>query len=179
MYRNSDIFQLTCIISSVDGNKYCVRERKKIQAASDRLATVNSRLINLVKYLDNNNPTDERVIRLKENFNPKKVVETLPTSEFTAYSENKGEKLAFCLDKESKKNTDNLIDINTLTFVALHELAHVATKSVGHTPEFWDNFKFLLVKAKEGGFYNPVDYKDNPTEYCGMEITDNPYYDHK
>ena len=41
----------------------------------------------------------------------------------------------------------------------------------------WDNFKFLLENAKEAGLHNPVDYKDNPREYCGMTIHDNPYYD--
>jgi hypothetical protein len=40
-YRNSDEFQLKCIISNVDGNKYCVREREKLQAAADLLASVN------------------------------------------------------------------------------------------------------------------------------------------
>ena len=32
-------------------------------------------------------------------------------------------------------------------FVTLHELAHVMTVSVGHTEEFWTNFKFLLTKS--------------------------------
>ena len=49
--------------------------------------------------------------------------------------------------------------------------------SVGHTPEFWDNFKFLLIHAKEIGVYEPVDYKEKPQQYCGMPITDNPYFD--
>ena len=35
---------------------------------------------------------------------------------------NKGEKLAFCLDTK-KNSAGRLIDINTLTYVALHELA--------------------------------------------------------
>ena len=35
-------------------------------------------------------------------------METLPTSKFTAYSENKGEKIAFCLNK--KGDNENLID---------------------------------------------------------------------
>ena len=176
MYKNSDLFQLKCIVSDVDGRKYCVRERNKLEAAADRLAEVNKRLINLVEYCNSENPNDERCKRLKEKFNPKKVVETLPTSEYTAYSENKGEKLAFCLDKK-RKGTSNLIDVNTLTFVAIHELAHVCTISVGHTPEFWDNFKFLLVQAEKAKLYKPIDYKNNNTEYCGMPITDNPYYD--
>jgi hypothetical protein len=29
IYYDSDAFQLKCIISSVDGKKYCVREREK------------------------------------------------------------------------------------------------------------------------------------------------------
>jgi hypothetical protein len=176
MYKNSDTFQLKCIVSDVDGRKYCVREREKLDAAADRLAEVNQKLVKLVKYCTQNNPNDERCQRLQKKFNPKKVVETLPTSEYTAYSENKGEKLAFCLDKK-KNSTNNLIDINTLTYVAIHELAHICTRSIGHTPEFWQNFKFLLVQAKSAGLYNPVDYKNQPGEYCGMPITDNPYYD--
>tara|TARA_Y100000591_G_scaffold110358_1_gene93944 strand:+ start:21540 stop:22139 length:600 start_codon:yes stop_codon:yes gene_type:complete len=176
IYKNSDIFQLKCIVSTVDGEKYCVREREKINAAADRLAEVNSKLIKVVNYCAEQYPNDPRVIRMKQNFNPKTIVETLPTSEFTAYSENKGEKIAFCLDKK-RKGVDNLIEPNTLTYVALHELAHVATKSVGHPPEFWENFKFLLIQAEAINVYQPVDYKKKPTEYCGMEITDNPYYD--
>lgn len=176
MYKNSDMFQLKCIVSDVDGRKYCVREREKIDLAADRLANVNQKLIKLVNYCYDNFPDDERVQRLREKFNPKKIVETLPTSEYTAYSENKGEKLAFCLDKK-RNSTDNLIDINTLTYVAIHELSHICSISVGHTPEFWDNFKYLLIQAKKIGIYNPIDYKKNPGEYCGMPITDNPYYD--
>jgi hypothetical protein len=111
-----------------------------------------------------------------KNFNPTTIKETLPTSEYTAYSENKGEKLAFCLNKK-KSNNDNLIDSNTLTFVAIHELGHIMTESVGHTDEFWQNFKFLLENAVELKLYTPVDYKKEPENYCGMDITDNPYYD--
>ena len=100
-------------------------------------------------------PNEDRVKRLKENFNPQKINETLPTSEHTAYSENKGEKLAFCLNKE--RGEDELIDINTLTFVALHELAHIMTLSIGHTEEFWTNFKFLIKEADVINVYKPID----------------------
>ena len=30
IYSESDVFNLKCIVSGVDGNKYCVREREKI-----------------------------------------------------------------------------------------------------------------------------------------------------
>ena len=177
VYReNYEGFQLTCIVSSVDGNKYCVRERENIEKAADLLAKITVKCKELVTYVGDKYPDKENVKRLQQNFNPKKIMETLPTSSYTAYSENKGEKVAFCLNKD-KEDNDNLIDESTLTFVAIHELSHVMTKSIGHKSEFWSNFKFLLECAKESGIHNPVDYKKEPQQYCGMKIHDNPYYD--
>jgi hypothetical protein len=175
-FRNSDEFQLKCIVSNVDGNKYCVRERQKLDAAANLLATVTEKMKKLVEYVQQKHPEQGNVKRLVAGFNPKKISETLPTSAYTAYSENKGEKLAFCLN-QTKSNNENLIDENTLTFVAIHELSHIATKSIGHKTEFWENFKFLLGEAKTAGLHNPIDYKKEPREYCGMKIHDNPYYD--
>jgi hypothetical protein len=175
IYNESEMFQLKCIISDVDGNKYCVRETAKLELVADLLAKVTKNMKDLVTHMGETYPERKNVQRLVKNFNPKKIYETLPTSEYTAYSENKGEKLAFCTTTTKKGN--KLIDENTLTFVAIHELSHLATKSVGHTDEFWSNFKFLLKEAKKEKIYNPVDYKKNPQPYCGMTITDNPYYD--
>jgi len=175
-FDKSDSFQLKCIVSGVDGNKYCVRERKKLKAAADLLATVTDNCKALVEYCGKKYPTQANVKRLVAGFNPQKVMETLPTSTYTAYSENKGEKLAFCLNRQ-KENNEELIDESTLMFVAIHELSHIATESIGHKSEFWDNFKFLLQCAKEAGIHKPVDYKKEPREYCGMTIHDSPYYD--
>jgi hypothetical protein len=179
MYKyldNIDTFDLKCIVSGIDGNKYCVRERKKVDEAADLLAKTSEKCKRLVEYVFKKYPEKDNVKRLKAGFNPKQIMETLPTSTYTAYSENKGEKLAFCLNVKNKDN-NNLIDENTLTFVAIHELSHIATKSIGHKSEFWENFKFLLKEAKDAGIHNPVDYKKSPQEYCGMKIHDNPYYD--
>ena len=155
--------------------QYCVRERSKLTLAADLLAKTSNKLKKLVSHLESNFAEKSNVKRIVEKFNPKKICETLPTSEFTAYSENKGEKLAFCLNTE--KTGGKLIDENTLTFVAIHELAHIATKSIGHTDEFWQNFKFLLQEANKINIYSPVDYKKNKQKYCGMNISDNPFYD--
>ena len=174
-YYISENFQLKCVISSVDGKKYCVRDRVMVKEAVNLLAEAVNKMKRLVEYVSKEYPKDEDVIRLKKNFNPNKITETLPTSELTAYSENKGEKMAFCLNKT--KNTGTLIDLNTLTFVGIHELAHTMTKSIGHKQEFWKNFKFLLENAVKIGIYKPVDYKKENQSYCGMTITDNPYYD--
>lgn len=176
LYYDSDTFQLKCIVSNVDGNKYCVRERKNIQKASDLLANTTTKMTKLVKHLAETYPANKNVTFLVNNYDPSKIKEILPTSEYTAYSENKGEKIAFCIGSD-KKDLDNLIDQNTLMFVALHELSHLATETIGHDERFWKNFKFILQESEKIGIYEPVDYKDTNTSYCGTTITDNPYFD--
>ncbi len=175
MYVNSDFFNLKCVIATKNGKTYCVRDTPNLKKSANLLATVSTRMNKLVKYTYSRYPNKEEIQRLYQNFKPDKIVETLPTSEYTAYSENKGQKLALCLRKN--KQQYKLIDINTLTFVAIHELSHLMTKSIGHEDDFWNNFKFLLKCAVEIGIYNPVDYSNEPQSYCGMEIDDNPYYD--
>lgn len=177
LFLDSDTFNLRCIISSVDGNRYCVRDREDLNLAADHLAKATSNMNKLVKHCEIEYPDRDNVRRLYEGYNPQKIYEILPTSEYTAYSENKGEKLAFCIETEKQNGKGELIDLNTLTYVAIHELSHIATASVGHNDEFWANFKFLLQEAEKIGIYNPVDYKKTPTRYCGMDIIDNPYYD--
>lgn len=175
IYFESEMFHLKCIISDVDGHKYCVRETPKLELVADLLAKVTGKLQNLVKYMKKKYPDRKNVQRMAKKFNPRKISETLPTSEFTAYSENKGEKLAFCTT--TTKKGSKLIDENTLTFVAIHELSHVMTESVGHKKEFWENFKFLLENAVDMRIYKAEDYKKKPKPYCGMTISDNPFYD--
>tara|TARA_A100001015_G_scaffold161175_1_gene179177 strand:+ start:6134 stop:6721 length:588 start_codon:yes stop_codon:yes gene_type:complete len=173
---DSDYFFLTCIISPVDNEKYCVRQRKNIDEAVELLSTMNNKLKELVKYVHKKYPNKDAVKRLHERYNPKKVIEISPISQHTAYSENKGEKLAFCLNKERNIHS-SMIDINTLVFVGIHELSHIASVTKGHGDEFWDNFKFLLENAVEAKIYKPVNYNKNNTQYCGMKITDSPIYD--
>jgi hypothetical protein len=175
IYYESDEFNLKCVIASKDGNRYCVREREKIDEAANLLAETTDKCKQLVKYMHDTLPDDKRVKRLVAGFNPKVMKETLPTSELTAYSENKGEKIALCLN--TTKSGDTLIDPNTLLFVAIHELSHIMTESIGHKQDFWQNFKFMLENAKAANIYQPVDYKKSPKEYCGMTINDNPFFD--
>ena len=177
IYMDNDNFQLKCIISDVDGNRYCVRERAKLELVADHLANATNNMKAVVEKCGEKYGDQENVKRLVKNFNPKKIYEILPTSEYTAYSENKGEKLAFCVETEKENGKGYLVDLNTLTYVALHELAHVMSESIGHTEEFWQNYKFLLEVAESINVYNPIDYKKKPIRYCGMNISDNPYFD--
>lgn len=175
LVRNRDLISLTCVPSRVDGRTYCVRDRDDTAAAADLLAHTTSAMTELVATCGRKHQGDPRIQRLVRRYRPNVVRETTRYSEHTAYSENKGEKLAFCVNRRNAHN-DTLVDQNTLTFVAVHELAHVMTLSTGHTPEFWDNFKFLLHEAVGAGLYRPVDYSKEPAEYCSMPLTDSPLY---
>ena len=174
-YLRSDFHNLKCVIAHADVQTYCVRDNKHTQERAELLAKMTVRMKKLVEHLKRTEPDEPRVKLLVKNFNPKKIVETLPTSEYTAYSEDKGKKLAFCLQEH--KNKAKLIDLNTLMFVALHEMGHLITVSIGHEEEFWQNFQFLLKHANDVGLYEPVDYSKKPQPYCGMNLTDNPLID--
>lgn len=175
IYSESETFNLKCIISKDNNKEYCVRERNDTDAAVELLKNIQMKCDKLVKYLDENFQDDPPCQRLVKGYENVQIKETLPTSKLVAYSENKGEKLAFCLNKDNENNNE-LIDETTLTFVALHELSHIMTVSVGHTTEFWDNFKFLIEQAEIIKIYKPIDYSKNNVDYCGMKIKDSPYY---
>lgn len=177
MYKDSDYFQLKCIISNENQKTYCVRERTKLTEASDLLAKVSEKLERLVKHMETDAPNDPMVKRIIKKFDASKIKEILPTSEYTAYSENKGEKLALCLNENKNNPESRLISENTLMYVAMHELTHVGCVSIGHGDEFWTNFKRIIEFAVKHNLYTPVDYKKNNEVYCGMNLTDNPYFD--
>ena len=62
--RNNDDFQLKCVVSTVDGNKYCVRDRAKVKEAANLLAKVTKNCKDLVHYMHNKIPDDERTAPL-------------------------------------------------------------------------------------------------------------------
>ena len=172
LHYESKFSELTYVVSQVDNKQYLVRNREDKQEAADLLATVRKNLDKIVEYLKNNNSSDVKVERLVKNYRPEKISESMPNTNYTSYSVNKGEKIVFCI--RSKDEHQKLVKLNTIMFVAIHELAHVMTKSIGHTQEFWDNMRFLLKKAIKLNIYKKIDYKKKPVPYCGTEITDSP-----
>jgi len=52
--------------------------------------------------------------------------------------------------------------MNTMMFVALHELGHLMTKEIGHVPPFWANFKFLIKVAIHLKVYKYTDFNKKP-----------------
>jgi len=167
-YVNKNIIKR---ISKKDNKEYFVRDLDNSQEAAEKLSVINEKIQQLIASLDENERNG--IDRLKKNYNPNTLSETEEYSKYTSYSLNKGEKIALCI--RDKDNISNFIDDNTIMFVAIHELSHIMTESVGHKKEFWDNMAFLLEKAKDINIYNPVDYSKNNIDYCGMEIKTTPY----
>ena len=44
------------------------------------------------------------------------------------------------------------------------------TKSIGHEPEFWNNFKFLLAIAIDNNLYEYIDFNDVYSRYKQIYI---------
>jgi predicted metal-dependent hydrolase len=160
------------VISSSDNQKYLVYDLKYKELAANTLAYVRNNLQKLCDVLEKKYPKDERVIRMVSKFDPEAIVENDPESKNTSYSINKGEKIVLCL--RSKDGQNRIVKKNVIMFVALHEMAHIMTLSVGHTKEFWDNFEFLLREASKIGIYEEIDFNSSPHSYCGVRITDTP-----
>jgi hypothetical protein len=163
--------------STVDGREYKVRDLPDKQKAADLLANLRMTLGKLTDALKEAYPNKPQVQRLVQNFraDPQRFLESTPDAEHTSYSVNKGESVHFCL--RQRDGTEQLVNINVMVFVALHEMAHMITQSIGHEPEFWNNFGWLIREAEQRGLYKPVDFKSHPTTYCGINITDSPKYD--
>jgi len=158
----------------VDGKEYLVRNLPNKKEAACLLGKIRLKLEKLVEAMKEKYPNDKAVLRMENKFNSNNISEAGKSNQYTSYSVNKGEKIVFCI--RQKDDNETLIDENTITFVAIHELAHVMTKSVGHTPEFWDNMKRLLKEAVNQDLYDKVDYSKDPQEYCGIKVTDSPLY---
>ena len=173
-FKNSN-GEVTNVKSHFDGRVYVVQNKKDKKDAAELLAKTREKLMSLIEGLKQKHKDDERVDRLSTKFQPDKISEGNEDSNYTTYTLNKGEKIVFCLRTRDKN--DNLHDLNMITFVAIHELSHIMTKSTGHTEEFQQNFEFILKEAVALGLYKPENYRENPTNYCGIPVTDTPLND--
>jgi predicted metal-dependent hydrolase len=162
------------IRSMRDGKVYHVQNLPDKQEACEMMSKIQENIKKLLQnYKDDPaSMADPRVNTMVTRFNPENMSENDIDDENTSYSENKGEKIVVCI--RDKQKPYKIADENTVMFVILHEMAHLMTTTVGHTPEFWANFKRILHDAVQCGIYTPVNYARQPTSYCGMTITDSP-----
>ena len=156
--------------SKIDNEEYTVQIKDDAVEAANLIAIIKGKLNTLLEHLEKTyGHSDYRVSLLKDNYKPDRLSEGIDTPGYTSYSINKGEKIVLCL-----RNRDKLMDINTMMFVVLHEFAHLATESIGHTEEFWTNFKWILEESVNIGIYTRQDFKNKNVDYCGIKITSTP-----
>jgi hypothetical protein len=72
---------------------------------------------------------------------------------------NKGYEIYICLDGD---------DVNSATYVLIHELAHMSVPEYDHTTKFWDNFEKLKTLCIQNGLYTKAGVRG----YCGEVVRD-------
>jgi hypothetical protein len=155
-----------------------VRDLPDKQEAADLMARIRLKMKKLKIYVEEKFPDKPQVKLLSKNFDAEahRLGESTPDDEFTSFSVNKGESVQFCL-RQREGDDESLVNENVVMFVAIHEMGHIITKSIGHGPDFWNNFAWLLQQAETLGVYAPQNFTAQPVSYCGMKITDEPTYD--
>jgi len=176
MYFKGSKYPMSLTQSTVDKEHYLVRNLPDKQEAADRLARVRAKILILRKHLEQTHKSKSFVKQLIDGFDcsAARFSESTPDAQYTSYSVNKGEKVFMCLRQRDEK--EELVNENIILFVALHEMSHVGTTSIGHTPEFWNHFAWLLEQAEHIKIYQFTDFAAHPVEYCGVHITDSPKY---
>lgn len=180
-YKYSDI---EYVISDIDNKTYIVRRGNKdskfLKESANILAIINNKIEILIKYLLEKYGNDDSKIyfikHLKENYNPYMISEAYVDPKYTTYTVDKHD-MRICL--RTRDANENIYDINTLMYVCLHELAHMANYSrdgepiIGHGDEFKMIFKFLVEESIKLQLYKYIDYTNMPQEYCKMIINSN------
>lgn len=128
------------------------------------LCAVSVYAISPKSYYSSNHPMLDEV---RQNFSKiKPEYAKIPLREGdSAYTENKAV-ITLCL---KDPHTGQFYDMNVIMYVALHELAHMISKSQGHGSEFRTNFANLLRDGAKLGIYDPR--KPIPLDYCGTKTT--------
>lgn len=173
-------------LSNIDNRYYKVRAGKDKQLRADLLAFLNIKLNILVATLENDPRyrLDPNVQRLIKNWKKGAVIKEVGNMESdAAYVINK-QYMSFCLQDSpnGKVKTKSLEDTNLITYVGIHELAHVMSVSIDHDQEFITNFEFLLKYASgilyQNPFtgvteklYTPLSELKTADNYCGVKIT--------
>lgn len=172
-YVKENFIEVSYVRSTIDGKQYLVQNRKNAVEAANLLANINKNLLKLISILKEKYSDDERTKRIIKNYDSESITEGTGEENYTSYSINKGEKIVFCITLRNDTDNTKLMDLNTMLYVAIHELGHLGTKEIGHDNVFWKNFKWLLKIAEKEGIYEYENYKLNPKKYCGIIINTN------
>ena len=154
-------------IFAPDGRRYMVRNTKNKDETAAALARVNDKVIAYISRLYNEADEDKKAMatRIKMRYNPDALSESKIDKNYTSFTVNKGEHISLCLRTRDTK--DEIYDDNLIFYVTLHELGHIASVTEDHSPEFYENFRYLLKKASEWNMWTRV---TKPFDYCGINV---------
>ena len=175
-------------MSYVDGQEHRVQcDYADKEKAADLLADLNSVAEQLIEHLDNkygdkNNDRGKMTRNLRQRYRGyERLVETDPNNKIndTSYTLDKGYLVSMCLRKSKDKNLSDFHSKNLLRFVFVHELTHIAANVQQHPQRFWDAFRWMLSEAVLIGLYQPINYANEPVEYCAnaLKVSYSPLYD--
>lgn len=170
---------------------YLVLEKRKgYQNAASILNIIDNNILSLIDHFDekysyihkyDNNPKNQLLFKIrnkiKKTYKSNSLRENFPNiiGKDVSYNVNKGEDISLCL--RNYEDPNQFHDINDISFVALHEIAHSCNQSYGHDKSFWKIFRIILENAIEIGIYKNNDYEKDNINYCSMNITYNPIFD--
>lgn len=180
--------------SNIDSVEYRVRNTPDKQGNADLLAVLKLRLDTIINNLEknnqlneiennnnNNNAIDNLIYRWNKGVNIKEIGNMENDAAYVINKKN----MSFCLHESPSTHakssmTDN-ISLNLLTYVGIHEMAHIMSSELGHGPEFRQNFKYLLDYSKQLKYYDPILKQilpiyidlyqlETPNSFCGVSL---------
>jgi len=133
----------------IDQEYYKIRRGPDAEQRVKNLALIRKKLETIVLSLqiDSRFNKFESVKRLINHWNTGITIKEIGLLESDAAYVIDKLNMSFCLRKSPSGG--ELESLNLLTYVAIHELAHVMSIETGHSTEFQENFKFLLEYSKE------------------------------
>ena len=148
-------------------NGYRVKNEPDARHASNLLDQLTTRIRLLLSSTDQ--AREPRIVRIKKRWNGTLAELDGGTSKNIAHSIGK-RAISICI----RNPNGSLADENTCMYVIIHELAHIATHSIGHTPEFWKNMRYLLEVGEATGAYHYTDHDKEHVMLCGRALGTNP-----
>jgi hypothetical protein len=163
--------------SSIDNQFYRVRSNKDKYKKADLLAIMYIKLNTIITNLQSSSYNLPNINYLISNWKDGVSIKEIGKLETdAAYVINK-KYMSFCLPD----NDGSLDQINLMTYVGIHELAHIMSYETGHGAEFIKNFEFLLNFAKTLKYNDPLtnelkpvyiqlDLLNTEKSYCGVKL---------
>lgn len=160
--------RMTWVCSKRTGKWYFVKNVEQKQDVADLLAMLELRLHVFIEKASDLAPEDVRLLNIRQRWSG--TLCEVENGKEAAYSLGKNA-LHLCVREQNGSLTSN---INALMFILFHELAHIATDDIGHTPTFWKNMTWVLELAHKTETYDADDHSPETTTVCGQALGESP-----